>query len=87
MLPRGFHKIRYYGWLNPRRKIDIEEVRWLACAALGLFFLLRLTPREEPIELEPLTCHHCGDELKLSRVTFFNCRLMVDYCQAFFDSG
>ena len=86
-LRRGLHRIHYYSWLNSRRWIDIEEVRWLVCAALGLFFLLRFVPREKPIKLEQLKCHHCGGELKLSRVTFFNCRLLVEYCQSFFDSG
>jgi hypothetical protein len=87
VLPTGFHKIRYYGWQHPRRKIDLDEVRWLACAAMGLFFLLRFAPVERPEELPPLTCVHCGGEMKLVSVTFVNSALLVNYCLSFFDSG
>lgn len=87
VLPPGFHKIRYYGWQHPRRTIDREEVRWLACAALGLFFLLRFAPREPSPDLPPLTCAHCGGELKLVSVTFVNCAVLVNYCRPFLDSG
>ena len=87
VLPPGFHKIRYYGWQHPRRKIDLEEVRWLACVALGLFFLLRFAPVEQADELPPLACFHCGGELKLVGVTFVNCALLVTHRQSFLDSG
>jgi hypothetical protein len=87
VLPCGFHKVRYYGWLHPRRTIDIEEIRWLACVALGLFFLLRFTPREQPAKLPPLECRHCGGELKLVGVTFLSSVFQVTYCQQFLDSG
>jgi hypothetical protein len=87
VLPTGFHKVRYYGWQNPRRKIDVEEVRWLACVVMGLFFLLRFAPVEQAEELPPLKCFHCGGELKRVGVRFFNCALLVTYSQSFLDSG
>ena len=34
VLPPGFHKVRYYGWMNSSSRIDLDEVRWLACAAM-----------------------------------------------------
>lgn len=87
VLPTGFHKIRYYGWQHPRRKIDVEEIRWLACVAMGLFFLLRFAAVERAEALPPLACFHCGGELKLVGVTFRNCVLLVTHCQRFLDSG
>lgn len=87
VLPRGFHKLRYFGWQHPRRKIDHDEIRWLACVEMGLFFLLRFLPSEQPEQLPPLECYHCGGELKLVSVTFFNCAFLVTHCQSFLDSG
>ena len=87
VLPRGFHKVRHYGWLNPRRKVDLEEIRWLACVELGLFFLLRFTRGVEKREEKALTCFHCGGKLTIRRVTFVNCRFLVDACRPYLDSG
>ena len=87
VLPSGFHKIRYYGWQHPRRKIDVEEIRWLACVATGLFFLLRFMPRERPESLPALRCEHCGGELKLVKIVLYNGRVLWSHRQPFLDSG
>ena len=29
ILPRGFQKIRYYGWMSPNCKLQLADVRWL----------------------------------------------------------
>ena len=87
VLPTGFHKVRYYGWLHPRRKLDLDEIRWLACVALGLFFLLRFAPRQQPNELPPLRCVHCGGDLRLVMITFVGGLLLLDHRQPFLDSG
>jgi len=87
VLPTGFHKVRYYGWQHARRKLDPEEIRWLACAAVGLFFLLRFAASEQSEPLPPLTCPQCGGEMQLVGVTWFNCSLLVNSCRSFYDSG
>ncbi|GAB5441378.1 MAG: transposase [Fuerstiella sp.] len=86
VLPTGFHKVRYYGWLHPRRKLDLDEIRWLACVTLGLFFLLRFAPRQQPNELPPLRCVHCGGDLRLVMITFVG-GLLLNHRQPFLDSG
>jgi hypothetical protein len=61
ILPRGFHKVRYYGLWNPRRRSLMQQVR----------LLLQLQqpaapPTEEPAPFHPFApvCPHCGcDEL------------------------
>lgn len=87
VLPSGFHKVRYYGWLHPRRKIDLDEIRWLACVALGLFFLLRFPATVPSNELPPLKCGHCGGDMLLIGLRFVNSVVFVDHCQQFLDSG
>lgn len=87
VLPSGFHKVRYYGWLHARRKIDVDEIRWLACVALGMFFLLRFADTEQPNQLPPLKCGHCGGDMLLIGLRFVNSVVLVDHCQQFLDSG
>ena len=65
ILPRGFHKVRYYGLWNPQRRGLMQQVR----------LLLQLQqpaappteePAQEPVPFRPFTpvCPHCGcDEL------------------------
>ena len=87
VLPPGFHKVRYYGWMNSSSRIDLDEVRWLVCAALGLFFLLWLGRQVEPPKVPPLCCRRCGASMTIVRITFVNCRVLVDYCLEYQDSG
>ena len=56
VLPRGFHKVRYFGWLHPR-----AGKRFLLVQSL-LAVPLILSRREEPAPAPPLhlKCPHCG---------------------------
>ena len=87
VLPPGFHEIRYYGWQHPRRKIDVEEVRWLACAATGLFFLLRFAPQEQTRPLPALRCEHCGGDMDLVMIILADGRVLWNHGRPFLDSG
>ena len=91
VLPRGLHKIRYYGWMNSRSRIDIEEVRWLACSALGLWFLLWLGRQNSTPELPLLRCRECGGPMKVIRVTRVTFRdddrALANHSLAYLDSG
>jgi hypothetical protein len=75
------------GWQHPRRKVDVEEIRWLACVALGLFFLLRFAPREQAEPLPALRCGHCGGELQLMMIILADGRVLWNHRQPFLDSG
>jgi hypothetical protein len=61
VLPKGFHKVRYYGLWNPRRRDQLEQVR----------LMLQLQrppeapipePAKKPQPFHPV-CPHCGGEL------------------------
>lgn len=60
VLPTGFMKVRYYGFLSPASRIALEEVRVKIEFAFG--FSLS-TPEAEPVPLPAMTCRHCGCEL------------------------
>jgi hypothetical protein len=62
VLPTGFMKVRYFGFMNPRCKVDIETIRGLIELSYG-FFLSQPEIEIEP--WEPPTCPHCGGSLKL----------------------
>jgi hypothetical protein len=64
VLPKGFHKVRYYGLWNPRRRAQMQQVR----------LMLQLQSRPEgpaqeqaktPLPLQPFrpVCPDCGCEL------------------------
>ncbi len=89
VLPRGFQKVRHYGFLSPNSKIDFESVRMLVWFYLGWVYWLasgRVPP--EPREERPvLPCPHCGGSLRLLAVVHFNCRTLVEHSVKYFDSG
>ena len=72
---------------SPRHRPPRRRGRWLACVAMGLFFLLRFVPRERPEPLPALRCEHCGGELKLVKIVLYNGRVLWSHRQPFLDSG
>ncbi len=61
VLPTGFMKVRYYGFLNPNAAVKLEEVRGL----IELYYEFEVqTPKIEVEPQKPLLCPHCGGELE-----------------------
>jgi hypothetical protein len=60
VLPTGFMKIRYYGFLNPSCSIALEEVA--AKIELSYGFAIEL-PEKEIKPPMPINCPHCGGKL------------------------
>jgi hypothetical protein len=61
VLPTGFMKVRYYGFLSPGASVPLEKIE----ALIQLSFGFQITKPE--IEIEPSqlpTCSHCGGKLK-----------------------
>ena len=68
VLPKGFMKIRYYGFLNPTSSITLTRVATL----IHLTFGFNLPPQEQPTMNPPAscTCLHCGG-LLIYRASLF----------------
>lgn len=68
VLPKGFMKIRYYGFLNPTSSITLSRVATL----IHLAFAFNLPPQEHVVAKPPppCTCPHCGGPL-IYRASFF----------------
>jgi hypothetical protein len=62
VLPTGFMKIRYYGFLNPSSSIDLNQVRQLMESAYGIEAVKSSSDRETSIS--SIICQECGCELK-----------------------
>jgi len=65
VLPTGFMKVRYFGFMNPNCKVDLETIRGLIELSYGF------TVAQPEIEIEPWqppACPHCGGALKLRTI-------------------
>ena len=61
VLPAGFMKVRYYGFLNPNSAVWTDQVQ----ALIELYYEFEIRTPEITVEpLKPLCCPHCGGKLK-----------------------
>lgn len=93
VLPRGFQKVRHFGWMHPLSRTSRDEVRWLVYLYLGWIFWLRTRQIHEPEgDRSRLRCSKCGGKLSVLRVFHFDCRaylanLIIQYGLTYLDSG
>jgi len=65
VLPRGFMKVRYYGFLSPSASLPLEDVKARIAMASGFALVAPETTSEPPATLR---CRHCGGALRFSRL-------------------
>jgi Putative transposase/Transposase zinc-binding domain len=66
VLPRGFQKVRHYGFLSANSRHAIESVRWLVTLHYGLTFLLTVSPPSDTATPPPpIRCAACGGPLRV----------------------
>lgn len=69
ILPRGFQKVRYYGWMSPNCKLQLARVRWLVWLWRGWTYWLGSGHcQPKPHTPRPPKCA-CGDTLELLVIT------------------
>lgn len=69
VLPTGFMKVRYFGFMNPNCRVDLETIRGLIELSYGFTVT---TPEIELAPWQPITCPHCGGALKLRWIVLPN---------------
>lgn len=70
ILPSGFRKIRYYGFMSPNCKRQLADVRWLVWLWRGwTFWLASAMAQPETIQRKRPKCPRCGGELELTGLT------------------
>jgi len=60
VLPTGFMKVRYYGFLHPGSSVPLEKIAALIELAFGFEIVTPKTVLEPP---EPMICSGCGGSL------------------------
>jgi hypothetical protein len=68
VLPRGFQKVRHYGFAHPRHRTNAEWLQMLVTVTLNLVYVLLVAAPLTPPPPRP-TCPHCG-AAALQFVTF-----------------
>lgn len=70
ILPPGFKKIRYYGFMSPNCKLQLADARWLVWLWLGWTFCLSSILSKPPVpQRQPPKCPRCRGELRLIGIT------------------
>jgi hypothetical protein len=65
VLPRGFMKVRYYGFLSPSSLVPLEDVKARIEMASGFVLAAPEAAREPSAALR---CRHCGGALRFARL-------------------
>jgi hypothetical protein len=66
VLPTGFMKVRYYGFMNPNCEVSLDRIRALIKISYGFSLVL---PKVIFEPRPPITCPSCGGPLKLRSLT------------------
>ncbi|MEM9411380.1 MAG: transposase, partial [Planctomycetota bacterium] len=70
ILPPGFQKIRYYGFMSPNNKLNLHDARWLVWLYLGwTYWLGSAFGKTKPPKRKPPSCQDCGADLTLVAMT------------------
>lgn len=88
VLPSGFQKVRYYGWMSPNSRTSLEEIRWLVWLFLGWTFWLGSGYAPQAL-IKPATlrCSQCGGQMRVVEVTSLPRRVLSESSQLYFDSS
>ena len=88
-LPRGFQKIRYYGWMSPNNRLGLDEVKWLVWLFLGWTFRLASAhiPQTAPPESGTVRCAECGGPMRIVAVSCQPSTALPEHCIPYLDSG
>lgn len=62
VLPRGFQKVRHFGFAHPRHRIDREWLKMLVTVTLSWVYVLFVAAKPSPSPHRP-PCPHCGGPL------------------------
>jgi hypothetical protein len=93
-LPRGFQKVRHYGWQSPNTRIAFESVKWLVWLYLGWTYWLGSghAPQQDPPR-SLVRCAACGGPMQIVGVWYFDITALptrttlCEHSVAYLDSG
>lgn len=90
ILPTGFRKVRYFGWLASNSRTKLEELRMIVWFALGWVYWLATAHAPQPM-LNPfpkVRCSACGAEMNVIGITHDPVRPTLSaHALAYLDTG
>jgi hypothetical protein len=88
-LPRGFQKIRYYGWMSPNSRLSLDAVKWLVWLFLGWTYWLGSghAPQQPLPEPTPVRCPKCGGPMRMVGGSFQPITVLPEHPVPYLDSG
>jgi hypothetical protein len=93
VLPKGFRKVRHYGWMASSSRTTLDRVRWLVWLYRGWTYWLASGVAPPPKRHQSrIRCQDCGGPLSVTMmVGAGGCvlwkRPFPDHALAYFDSG
>jgi hypothetical protein len=66
VLPRGFQKVRHFGFAHPRARVDREWLKMLVTVTLNRVYVLWVAAQPLPVPHRP-SCPQCGAALTFVR--------------------
>ena len=71
VLPKGFRKVRHFGWMASSSQTTRDRVKWLVWLWLGWVFWLAsgVAPQPERVPVPFPECSRCGGALRLLAIT------------------
>jgi hypothetical protein len=73
VLPTGFMKVRYYGFMNPNCGVSLDRISTLIEMSYGFYVAL---PKSDLEPWQPITCPACGGTLRL-RSLLLPCNIVL----------
>ncbi len=88
-LPRGFQKVRYYGWMSPHCRFGLDELKWLIWLFRGWTYWLASghAPQPTPTQYGQVRCADCGGTMRLVAVCWEPCSALPQHSLSYLDSG
>ena len=90
ILPTGFRKVRYFGWMASNSRTKLEELRMMFWFALGWVYWLATAHAPQPM-LNPfpkVRCSACGAEMNVIGITHDPVRPTLSaHALAYLDTG
>ena len=92
-LPKGFRKVRHYGWMASNSRTTLDRIKWLVWLFLGWTYWLGsgVAPQPESRQSQRPKCSHCDGELRMIGMTNAEGRIIYralpDHAIKFLDSG
>lgn len=90
ILPTGFRKVRYYGWMASNSKTKLEELRMVVWFSLGwVYWLASAHAPQKPLKPMPkVCCRACGAPMRVLAISDQPIRpTLTSHSRAYLDSG